>query len=62
MHSARTFQALQNSDVMLGGSAIYPFNGGGGLSNAFAMSDRWTPENQGGCFLSAAGLWRRSEL
>lgn len=40
------FQALQNSDVMLGGSAIYPFNGGGGLSNAFSnVTDRWTPEN-----------------
>jgi TonB-linked SusC/RagA family outer membrane protein len=40
------FQALQNSDVMLGGSAINPFNGGGGLSNAFSnITDRWTPEN-----------------
>jgi len=40
------FQMLKNSDVMLGGSAIFPFNGGGGLSNAYSnVTDRWTPEN-----------------
>lgn len=40
------FQSLQNSDVMLSGSAIFPFNGGGGLSNAYSnVTDRWTPEN-----------------
>jgi TonB-linked SusC/RagA family outer membrane protein len=40
------FQALENSDIMLGGSAIFPFNGGGGLSNAYSnVIDRWTPDN-----------------
>lgn len=40
------FQSLQHSDIMLSGSAIFPFNGGGGLSNAYSnVVDRWTPEN-----------------
>jgi TonB-linked SusC/RagA family outer membrane protein len=40
------FQSLQNSDIMLGGSAIFPFNGGGGLSNAYSnVTDRWTEAN-----------------
>ena len=40
------FQSLQHADVILRGSAIYPFNGGGGLSNAYSnVTDRWTPEN-----------------
>lgn len=40
------FQSLRNSDIMLSGSAIFPFNGGGGLSNAYSnVTDRWTPAN-----------------
>ncbi len=40
------FQGTSNADRYLSGSGIYPFNGGGGLSNAFAnVVDRWTPEN-----------------
>lgn len=40
------FQSLQNADIMLSGSAIIPFNGGGGQSNAYSnITDRWTPEN-----------------
>lgn len=39
------FQGIEDADIMLGGSAIIPFNGGGGLSNAYAIAtDRWTPE------------------
>ncbi|MVN91278.1 SusC/RagA family TonB-linked outer membrane protein [Mucilaginibacter aquatilis] len=40
------FQGTSNADVMLGGSGIFPFNGGGGLSNAYEnATDRWTPQN-----------------
>ncbi len=40
------FQGVANADIMLGGSGIFPFNGGGGLSNAYAVAtDRWTPSN-----------------
>jgi len=40
------FQGLSQADRMLQGSAIIPFNGGGGLTNAYAIAtDRWTPEN-----------------
>lgn len=40
------FQGVANADIMLGGSGIFPFNGGGGLSNAYAIAtNRWTPEN-----------------
>ncbi|QNL51752.1 TonB-dependent receptor [Olivibacter sp. SDN3] len=40
------FQGVHDADVMLGGSAIIPFNGGGGLSNSYSnITDRWTPEN-----------------
>jgi TonB-linked SusC/RagA family outer membrane protein len=40
------FQGVGNADIMLGGSGIFPFNGGGGLSNAYAIAtDRWTPAN-----------------
>lgn len=40
------FQGVANADIMLGGSGIFPFNGGGGLSNAYAIAtDRWTPDN-----------------
>jgi TonB-linked SusC/RagA family outer membrane protein len=40
------FQGVSNADIMLGGSGIFPFNGGGGLSNAFEKAtDRWTPQN-----------------
>lgn len=40
------FQGIHDADVLLGGSAIIPFNGGGGISNVYAnITDRWTPEN-----------------
>ena len=40
------FQGIAGADIALGGSAIQPFNGNGGLSNAYAIiTDRWTPEN-----------------
>lgn len=40
------FQGISDADRMLAGSAIIPFNGGGGLTNAYAVAeDRWTPEN-----------------
>ncbi|TKC07977.1 TonB-dependent receptor [Pedobacter polaris] len=40
------FQGVHGADIMLGGSGIFPFNGGGGLSNAYTVAtDRWTPEN-----------------
>ncbi|MBS7564100.1 TonB-dependent receptor [Mucilaginibacter sp. Bleaf8] len=40
------FQGVAHADILLGGSAIIPFNGGGGLSNAYAnIGDRWTPSN-----------------
>ncbi|RZK76231.1 MAG: TonB-dependent receptor, partial [Pedobacter sp.] len=40
------FQGAHGADIMLGGSGIFPFNGGGGLSNAYAIAtDRWTPSN-----------------
>ncbi|UKT62778.1 SusC/RagA family TonB-linked outer membrane protein [Pedobacter mucosus] len=40
------FQGVKGADIMLGGSGIFPFNGGGGLSNAYDIAvDRWTPEN-----------------
>ncbi|WP_246197703.1 SusC/RagA family TonB-linked outer membrane protein [Chitinophaga agrisoli] len=40
------FQGLSDADRLLSGSAIIPFNGGGGLTNAYAIAvDRWTPEN-----------------
>jgi TonB-linked SusC/RagA family outer membrane protein len=40
------FQGINDADRMLAGSAIIPFNGGGGLTNAYAVAeDRWTPEN-----------------
>ncbi|WP_246834083.1 TonB-dependent receptor [Pedobacter sp. G11] len=40
------FQGVHGADIMLGGSGIFPFNGGGGLSNAYTIAtDRWTPSN-----------------
>ncbi|WP_240619247.1 SusC/RagA family TonB-linked outer membrane protein [Chitinophaga costaii] len=40
------FEGVQNADVYLGGSAIIPFNGGGGLTNAYAIAtNRWTVDN-----------------
>ena len=40
------FQGTHGADIMLGGSGIFPFNGGGGLSNAYEIAtDRWTPSN-----------------
>lgn len=40
------FQGISDADRMLAGSAIIPFNGGGGLTNAYAIAeDRWTPES-----------------
>jgi TonB-linked SusC/RagA family outer membrane protein len=40
------FQGISDADRMLGGSAIIPFNGGGGVTNAYAVAtDRWTTEN-----------------
>jgi TonB-linked SusC/RagA family outer membrane protein len=40
------FQGVYGADIMLGGSGIFPFNGGGGLSNAYSIAtDRWTPAN-----------------
>ncbi|MET3877109.1 hypothetical protein [Chitinophaga sp. OAE865] len=40
------FQGISDADRMLQGSAIIPFNGGGGESNAYSIAtDRWTPEN-----------------
>lgn len=40
------FQGISDADRMLRGSAIIPFNGGGGLTNAYSIAtDRWTPEN-----------------
>ncbi|WP_199756945.1 SusC/RagA family TonB-linked outer membrane protein [Pedobacter sp. KBW06] len=40
------FQGVHGTDIMLGGSGIFPFNGGGGLSNAYNIAtDRWTPSN-----------------
>lgn len=40
------FQGVSDVDRMLEGAAIIPFNGGGGLTNAYSIAtDRWTPEN-----------------
>lgn len=40
------FQGVHGADIMLGGSGIFPFNGGGGLSNAYTIAtDRWTEAN-----------------
>lgn len=40
------FQGVKGADIMLGGSGIFPFNGGGGLSNAYTIAtDRWTEAN-----------------
>ncbi|MES2652802.1 MAG: TonB-dependent receptor [Bacteroidota bacterium] len=40
------FQGVHGADIMLGGSGIFPFNGGGGLSNAYSIAtDRWTEAN-----------------
>ncbi|WP_326991403.1 TonB-dependent receptor [Chitinophaga sp. 212800010-3] len=40
------FQGVSDADRMLQGSAIIPFNGGGGVTNAFAIAtDRWTVDN-----------------
>ncbi|MVT08588.1 SusC/RagA family TonB-linked outer membrane protein [Chitinophaga tropicalis] len=40
------FQGASDFDRHLGGSAIIPFNGGGGLTNAYSIAtDRWTEEN-----------------
>ncbi len=40
------FQGTAGADRFINGSGIFPFNGGGGLSNAFVnIVDRWTPEN-----------------
>ncbi|MBB6501180.1 SusC/RagA family TonB-linked outer membrane protein [Pedobacter cryoconitis] len=40
------FQGIAGADIELGGSAIQPFNGNGGLGNAYSnITDRWTPEN-----------------
>lgn len=40
------FQGVSDADRMLKGSAIIPFNGGGGKTNAYSIAtDRWTPEN-----------------
>jgi TonB-linked SusC/RagA family outer membrane protein len=41
------FQGISNAEIMLGGSAIIPFNGGGGISNAYSVAtDRWTTDKQ----------------
>ncbi|RYY62601.1 MAG: TonB-dependent receptor [Chitinophagaceae bacterium] len=41
------FQGISNADIMLGGSAIIPFNGNGGISNAYSIAtDRWTEDKQ----------------
>ena len=40
------FQGVSDADRMLRGSAIIPFNGGGGVTNAYAIAtDRWTVDN-----------------
>ncbi|WP_232516276.1 SusC/RagA family TonB-linked outer membrane protein [Chitinophaga caeni] len=40
------FQGTADADRMLSGSAIIPFNSGGGLTNAYAIAtDRWTVDN-----------------
>ncbi|QHS59569.1 SusC/RagA family TonB-linked outer membrane protein [Chitinophaga agri] len=40
------FQGVADADRMLRGSAIIPFNGGGGVTNAYAIAtDRWTVDN-----------------
>ena len=40
------FQGVSDADRLLAGSAIIPFNGGGGETNAYAIAtDRWTVEN-----------------
>jgi hypothetical protein len=40
------FQGISNADRMLQGSAIIPFNGGGGVTNAYSIAeDRWTVDN-----------------
>jgi len=40
------FQGISNADRMLQGSAIIPFNGGGGVTNAYTIAeDRWTVDN-----------------
>jgi TonB-linked SusC/RagA family outer membrane protein len=40
------FQGITDVDRMLAGSAIIPFNGGGGLTNAYSIAtDRWTVDN-----------------
>ncbi|RYY55128.1 MAG: TonB-dependent receptor [Chitinophagaceae bacterium] len=41
------FQGVGNADVMLGGQAIIPFTGNGGISNAYSIAtDRWTEDKQ----------------
>ncbi len=41
------FQGISNADIMLGGSAIIPFNGNGGRTNAYSIAvDRWTEGHQ----------------
>ena len=40
------FQGVSNADRLLAGSAIIPFNGGGGVTNAYTIAtDRWTEDN-----------------
>ncbi|NLR58714.1 TonB-dependent receptor [Chitinophaga polysaccharea] len=40
------FQGLSDADRLLSGSAVIPFNGGGGVTNAFSIAtDRWTEDN-----------------
>lgn len=45
-HFGLLFQGISDADRMLAGSAIIPFNGGGGLTNAYSIAtDRWTVDN-----------------
>jgi hypothetical protein len=45
-HFGLLFQGISDADRMLGGSAIIPFNGGGGVTNAYSIAtDRWTVDN-----------------
>ncbi|RNL91098.1 SusC/RagA family TonB-linked outer membrane protein [Sinomicrobium pectinilyticum] len=40
------FQGQMEADIMMGGSGIHPFVGGGGTGNLYTVAvNRWTPEN-----------------
>ncbi|UGU17216.1 TonB-dependent receptor [Sinomicrobium kalidii] len=40
------FQGQEEADIMLNGSGIHPFVGGGGTGNLYTVAvNRWTPEN-----------------